>query len=151
MNTTRRLLLLTEAEVQSQSIRLFRQYGITLERRNTRTLRVPGKGGRSRLMHCSKSGTPDADGTIPGYGRRLEVEFKRQGWSPARTYGKDLERWHKQLAKLQETNRLGGVGLWIDNPATVHTIAPRLLAGWTVELDDDGSQWFLKDEEYPHS
>ena len=141
--TTRRPLR-SEATVQRQAIKLFAQYGIELTRRNTRVMRVPGKGGRSRLMMFGKPGDPDSDGTLPG-GRRIEVEFKREGWVPAKARGKDLVRWQKQLAHLRKTNSLGGVGLWLTTPETIHIIAPKLLEGWRIDLDENGRQ-LLTDE-----
>lgn len=139
-----KLPLRLEATVQRESLAIMRGYGIDIERRNTRTLPVVGKGGKLRPMHFGKPGDPDASGMLPD-GRCLMVEFKREGWRPEKVRGKELERWRLQLARLRRTNEQNGVGIWVDEPGILYRVIPLLLAGWRVDIDEDGLM-YLTDE-----
>ena len=130
----------TEAAVQREALKLWRAYGIVLRRTNTRVVTLPGKGGKLRPVFFGEAGDPDSAGCLPD-GRYCGCEYKREGWRPDRVYGKALERWRRQLARLREINASGGVGLWLNQPEIVHSIAPKLLAGARVVIDDAGWPW----------
>lgn len=140
-----RLPLRSEAVVQRQALKILRAHGVDVQRRNTRTLPVVGKGGRERLMYFGTPGDPDSDGQLPD-GRRFQCEFKREGWRPPGPRTKAYARWAKQLARLRKTNSMGGVALWIDRPEILHEVVPKLLAGARVEIDADGRCWVTDED-----
>jgi hypothetical protein len=130
----------SEAQVQREAMAIWAAYGVDMRRTNTRTFTVVGRGGKTRPMFCGEPGDPDSDGQLPD-GRRVRCEYKHEGWRPGHARGKDLARWMKQLAKLRRANDMNGVGLWVAEPEVLHDVIPKLLAGFRVELDEDGNCW----------
>ena len=137
--------LRSEAAVQREALAIFKAWGVPMQRRNTRVFTVVGKGGKNRPLFCGEAGDSDLTGTLPG-GRRIDVEVKREGWSPSKVSGKDRERWGRQLAKLIGLNRMGGVGMYVTRPETLHEVIPRLLRGARVVLDESGNQRVIDED-----
>lgn len=107
-------------------------FGIEARRQNTGAATNPA----GRLVRFGQPGQADVTGTLP-WGRRLEIEVKAPGKRPTA----------KQLEYLRATNEAGAVGLWIDDPAELARILPKLIEGARVEIDDDGNQWLITTED----
>src|SRR6185437_13316823 len=112
MNRSTRLPVPLEAEVQKSCLKVLEAFGVLAWRSNTGAFRVPGKGGRQRLMRAGLgNGSADIVGILPGYcsvsrsGRFFALEVKRPGGRP--TPG--------QIAWLQGVNQVGGLALWVDS------------------------------------
>lgn len=68
----------TEAEIQAQCLAYLALGGFVHWRSNTGAARLPGKGGRTRLVRFGTPGVSDILGVLPG-GRFLAIEVKRPG------------------------------------------------------------------------
>jgi hypothetical protein len=134
----------SEAVVQRQAMAILKAYGVDVQRRNTRTFTVPGKGGRPRPMFCGTPGDSDLTGTLPGSGRRIDIECKREGWRPPGPHTKAYPHWARQLAQLQKVNDMGGVALWISQPEVLHDVLRHLQMGARIRFSTDGRWWVCK-------
>lgn len=114
-----------ESVVQAQCLEVLASYGIDARRQNTGAAMQGG-----RLVRYGERGDPDITGVLPD-GRRLDLEVKRPGERPT----------PDQLDRLRRTNNAGGVGLWTDDPVRLINAIRRLLEGWRVEIDDDGTPY----------
>jgi hypothetical protein len=120
-----------EGHVQAAVLGLLKAWAIDVKRQNTGAATL-GK----RMVRFGEPGDPDITGMLPG-GRRFDLEVKAPGKRPT----------PEQLDRLRRTNDLGGVGLWIDDAAELARILPQLCAGARVEIDEDGQQWLVTDDE----
>jgi hypothetical protein len=107
-------------------------WGIDANRQNTGAM----PNAKGRLVRFGRPGDPDITGTLPG-GRRLDLEVKAPGKRPT----------PEQLDRLRLANDQGAVGLWIDDAKELARILPRLCDGARVEIDDDGQQWLITDDD----
>jgi hypothetical protein len=124
-----------EREVQAGCLEALAMFGIDAGRQNTGVGTYSNADGSTRLVRYGRPGDPDISGTLPD-GRRLDLECKRVGKRPTA----------KQLDRLMRTNAGGGVGLWVDDPAELAKVLPKLLAGGRIEVEPDGRQWIVTDE-----
>jgi hypothetical protein len=123
-----------ESEVLRAVIACLAIYGIDVQRQNTGA----GTNPSGRLVRFGKKGNPDLTGTIPGTGRRIEVEVKAPGKTPR----------PEQLQRLIELNRQGAVAFWVDDARQVHQVLRRILEGQRVEIDPEtGQQWLVSPED----
>lgn len=101
-----KLPIATEAEVQKACLAILAARGILCFRSNSRMFKVPGKGGRDRLMRMGLgAGSCDLVGVMPD-GRFLGLEIKREGAQPTR----------EQIAWMIRVNIAGGLAFWVDSP-----------------------------------
>jgi len=117
----------TENQVLSQVIEAARMLGIDLARQNT----GGATNAKGRLVMFGQAGNSDLSGMLSD-GRRLDVEVKREGWLPSKARGETAKRWAKQLARLQKTNELGGVGFWVSDSLEFMEIMRHVMAGARV-------------------
>jgi hypothetical protein len=128
-----------EAEVQRACVALLESRGVFLWRNNSRVMKVPGKGGRDRLMRMGGGkGSPDLMGLLPG-GRFIAVEVKRPGERPR----PDQYDW------LDRVRSAGGVACWASDAATLDAVLARVLGSGggrvSVEIDrETGEQFFVE-------
>jgi hypothetical protein len=108
-----------------------RVFGVEARRQNTGAALNP----RGQMVRFGEPGQADITGTLP-WGRRLEIEAKAPGKRPTA----------KQLDYLRRINESGGVGIWIDDPAELARILPKLIDGARVEIDGTGQQWLVTGE-----
>lgn len=88
-----------ESEIQRAILEALRNAGIPCWRNNSRVMRLPGKGGRDRLVRFGgMRGASDILGVIQPHGTMLAIEVKRPG-RPATP---------EQLLFLQMVARSGG-------------------------------------------
>ena len=80
--------------------------GAFVWRNNSRTVMVPGKGGKPRPMFFGYPGSPDILGVLPG-GRMIGVECKRPLGPRGGTRGSDQS--DDQKAFQSEMQRRGGL------------------------------------------
>jgi hypothetical protein len=118
----------TEAEVLAQILEAAQMLGLDLTRQNTGAVEYPNVDGSSRQVRYGQKGNSDLIGTLPG-GRTLQVEVKTEGFDPNKLSGEKKAHFDRQLERLQETNRLGGVGLWVDDSLEFIDIMKHVLAG----------------------
>lgn len=118
-----------ESVVQAQCFEVLKSFGVDCKRQNTGAAMQGG-----RLVRYGEKGDPDITGVLPD-GRRLDLEVKRPGARPTA----------EQLDRLRRTNAAGGVGLWTDDPVALINTIRRLLSGWRVEIDNDGTPWVTDD------
>jgi hypothetical protein len=117
----------TEAEVAAQVVEAAAMLGVELRRRN-----VGGMTNASgQYVPFAESGDADYYAVLPD-GRHLDLEIKREGFDPSRARGRERERFDRQLARLQRTNALGGIGFWTDDAAEALEILRHVLAGARV-------------------
>lgn len=125
--------LIPERAVLKACLAVLRASGVDAWRRNV--VRMPAVyKGKTRFIRAGEKGAADITGTLNGL--RLEVETKRYGERPT----------DDQVAWLLRTNRQGGIGLWVETAEQLHRVLPRLLAGWRVDMEPNGS-WSITDEE----
>jgi len=117
----------TENQVLSQVIEAARMLGVDLARQNT----GGATNAKGRLVMFGQAGNSDLTGMLSD-GRRLDVEVKREGWLPSKARGETAKRWAKQLARLQKTNELGGIGFWTDDSEHFLAVMREVMAGAKV-------------------
>jgi hypothetical protein len=117
----------TEVEVMAACLDAAAMLGLDLQRQNTGA----GVNPAGRMVRFGRPGDSDLHGTLPD-GRTLHVECKREGFDPARLSGAKRAHFDRQLARLQRTNALGGVGFWTDDAAECLEILRHVLAGARV-------------------
>ena len=138
----------TEAQVLDAVLAALRCYGIDADRRNTGAAFNP----RGRLVCFGRPGDADISGILPAgwgsaSGKALHIETKREGFDPRRLRGAKRAHFDRQLARLRETNRNGGYGLWVTDATQVVHALGRIRQGWRIELEGD---WpILTDEPRP--
>lgn len=97
-------LIRAKAQTETQIVRAILDYlrvrGCWAERRNSRVLMLPGKGGRPRPVRFGVKGGSDIIAVSP-HGRFIAIEVKRPGESLTT----------HQAAYLFEIRRHGGIGL----------------------------------------
>jgi hypothetical protein len=118
----------TEKEVLAQVLDAARCLGLDLNRQNTGAAVNP----RGKLVCFGQKGNSDLTGVLPD-GRAIHVELKREGFDPHKARGEERERFERQLARLQKTNALGGIGFWTDDAAEFLEIMRIVLDGGRVE------------------
>jgi hypothetical protein len=118
----------TEAEVMAQILEAAQMLGLDLTRQNTGAAEYHNADGSSRQVRYGQRGNSDLVGTLPG-GRTLQVEVKAEGFDPSKLTGEKKVHFDRQLERLQETNRLGGVGVWVDDSLEFIDIMKHVLAG----------------------
>jgi hypothetical protein len=118
----------TEAEVMDQVLEAAQMLGLDLTRQNTGAAEYANADGSSRQVRYGQRGNADLVGTLPG-GRTLKIEVKAEGFDPNKLSGEKKAHFDRQLERLQETNRLGGVGLWVDDSLEFIDIIKHILAG----------------------
>lgn len=131
----------TEAEVMAQVEDAFRVLGLTdIHRNNVGGSYHINADGSTRYVAFGEAGDPDWSGQIPAGvtadGRprpalHVDCEVKRPGERPR----------PEQIARLIRTNRNGGVGFWVDDGKVALLVLRRVLDGWKVIVDEDGTQW----------
>lgn len=121
-----------ERDVQAACLACLKAWGIDVKRQNTGAALNP----RGKMVFFGRTGDPDITGILPG-GRRLDLEIKAPGKEPT----------PEQLERLRLTNAQGAVGLWLDDALELARILPKLCAGARVEIDEDGRQWLVTDDE----
>jgi hypothetical protein len=114
----------TEAEVSQQVVEAAAMLGIELKRRNVGAFANP----KGRMVRCADVGDGDFYAVLPD-GRHLDLEIKAEGFNPSKLTGEKKAHFDRQLERLQETNRLGGVGLWVDDSLEFIDIMKHILAG----------------------
>ena len=125
-----------ERDVQAACLACLRAHGFAPRRRNVGAM----ENASGRLVRFGRKGEADITATVPSgpnRGKRVEVEVKRPGESPR----------PEQLEFLRETNRQGGLAWWIDDPARLADVLRKVLDGATVEIDADGRQWLVTEDE----
>lgn len=120
-----------EGHVLAAVLDCLRVWGLEPKRHN-----VGAANTGKRMVFFGERGDPDIRVVLPG-GRACEIEVKAPGKRPR------PEQW----AKLRRCNEQGGVGLFVDDAAELARILPRLLGGARVEIDDDGNQWLITDDD----
>jgi hypothetical protein len=120
---------LTERQVSEQVVAAAALFGVRMVRRNVGVGLGPTSGQRVRF---NEPGDADYSAVLPG-GIALACEVKSQGFDPARLRGKSREHFERQLRKLRDLNRQGGVAFWCDNVHDFITILRHVLAGGRVE------------------
>jgi len=107
----------TETEIVRAILEYLRARGCWAERRNSRVLMLPGKGGRIRPVRFGGvKGASDIIAIGAG-GRFMAIEVKRPGGRPT------LE----QAAYLSEIRRHGGVGIVATSAQDVATMLEGML------------------------
>lgn len=128
-----------ESQVTREVLDVLRAYrgAVALERQNT--------GGcynaRGRYVAFSAPGSSDFTGCIavgPHRGKRIDLEIKREDFDPRKARGENRERFRRQLARLEELNRSGGIGLWVRDALDLAAALPKILAGARIEFDEFG-------------
>jgi hypothetical protein len=114
----------TEAEVSRQVVEAAQMLGIELKRRNIGAFANP----KGRMVRCADVGDGDFYAVLPD-GRHLDLEIKLEGFDPNKLTGEKKAHFDRQLERLQETNRLGGVGVWVDDSLEFIDIMKHVLAG----------------------
>ena len=128
-----------EADVLRAALDALRAFGFRPERRNIMAVEVVSPKGKRRLVRNGTPGQADVSATVPSgphRGKRVECEVKRPGERPR----------PEQLDYLRSVNASGGLGFWVDDAGRLAHVLGRLLDGWTVELDDDGTPWLVRPE-----
>lgn len=118
----------TEAEVLAAVLDAARVLGIDLSRQNTGA----GVNPKGKVVRFGQPGNADLHGTLPD-GRTIDLEIKHENFDPSKLGGEKRAHFDRQLARLQRTNSLGGVGLWVDDAAEALVILMHVLAGAKVE------------------
>lgn len=118
----------TEAQVLAQVLEAARMLGLDLDRRNTGA----GVNPSGKIVRFGKPGDSDLAGTLPD-GRTIHVETKAEGFDPSKLRGEKKAHFERQLARLQKTNALGGVGFFCDDGAEFLLIMQHVLAGARVD------------------
>lgn len=119
----------TGAEVQSQVRAYAATLGLRLVRRNTGAARYPNADGTTRLVRYGRPGDPDLEGLIdrgPHKGKTILVELKATGELPTAA----------QYERIVETNRAGGLALWLDSLDMAMRVLPHILNGASVRYVD---------------
>jgi hypothetical protein len=140
----------TEAQVLAAVLAALRCYGIDADRRNTGAAFNP----RGRLVCFGRPGDADISGILPAgwgsaSGKALHIETKREGFDPRRLRGAKRAHFDRQLARLRETNRNGGYGLWVTDATQVVHALGRIREGWRIELEGDWPTLVSPDEPRP--
>lgn len=115
-------------------------YGFDPQRRNVLAVEIEGANGRRRLVRNGQAGDADISATVPSgphRGRRVEIEVKRPRERPR----------PEQLAFLRRVNASGGIALWVDDAADLVRVLRRVLDGWHVEIDTDGTPWLVSPDD----
>jgi hypothetical protein len=133
---------LSERQVSEQVVAAAALFGVRLERRNVGL----GTNPNGQRVRFNEPGDADYWAVLPG-GIAMAVEVKRQGFDPARLRGKAREHFARQVAKLRETNRLGGIGLWVSDAEHFLAALRRILEGWSVAIDDEAFCWLVSPDE----
>ena len=118
-----------EAGVLAGCVEACQALGIPIERRSVGLADYDG-----RKVRHGRKGEADLTGTIPSgphRGARLEVEIKRPGERPR----------PEQLDHLRRVNADGGIAFWTDDVVLCLRALRRVLEGWRIELDEDGTPW----------
>jgi hypothetical protein len=125
----------TEAEVQKSCLAILAARGVLAWRSNSRVFRVPGVGGRERLMRAGLGkASADLIGILPD-GRFVAVECKREGEKPTA----------EQVAWLTRVNLQGGLAFWVDHSWRIEQVlmhyeaARRVGRSLVVEILGDGT------------
>lgn len=103
----------TEAQVSLQVVEAAAACGIVLERQNTGLAFNPS----GKVVRFGRPGDADWRAVVPrgpNRGRELEVEVKREGFRPPRR-GNARAHFERQLARMAETNRSGGLAFWVSS------------------------------------
>lgn len=79
MATRSTIPLRPERVVLRETVAAFKGYGILLRRQNTGLIMVADKGGKRRPFRAGEAGAPDLNGVLPGSGRAVGIEVKREG------------------------------------------------------------------------
>ena len=97
---------------------------------------------KGRLVTFGTPGDSDLTGIFPAWfgpasGKRFDVEVKREGFTPAKCYGKARARFELQLQRLRRVNDCGGYGFWLADAAEVVQYLTRIREGWLTRIADD--------------
>jgi hypothetical protein len=123
----------TEKQVTEQVLQAAAMLGIDLKRRN-----VGGfTNARGQYVACAESGDADYYAVLPD-GRHLDLELKHEAFDPTKLRGEKREHFERQLARLQKTNALGGVGFVCDNSEVfIRVMQIVLRGGWVEQTEHD--------------
>jgi hypothetical protein len=123
----------TEAEVLSQILQAASMLGLDLSRQNTGA----GVNPSGKTVRFGKPGDSDLSGTLPD-GRTLHVEAKHEAFDPTKLRGEKREHFERQLARLQKTNNLKGVGFFCDDSEVfIRVMQIVLRGGWVEQTEHD--------------
>lgn len=122
----------TEREVMADVMKILRAWGIPHQRQNTGGFR----NNSGQYVACGATGNADITATLPGSGRRLEIEVKRPGKRPTEA----------QLRRMREHNAAGAVAFWVDNAEDLPHALGAILTGARVEIHADGTPYLVTPE-----
>lgn len=126
----------TERQVSEQVVQAAAMLGIELKRRNVGMALNP----RGRAVRFGDPGDGDFYCVLPD-GRHADIEIKREGFDPSRLRGAKRAHFERQLAEMRRINASNGVAFWVSDATDFLHAMRKVLAGWRVEIDDEGFPW----------
>lgn len=118
----------SEAEVMQQVLEAAAMLGLDLSRQNTGA----GVNPAGKTIRFGRPGNSDLSGVLPD-GRAVMVELKHENFDPDKLRGAKKDHFNRQLARLQKTNSLGGVGFFCDNAEVFLRVMQIVLRGGRVD------------------